>query len=112
MIRLDLPYEQKRSSTLMKRKEFQDAEFARSALSTLDVDPSLVSAALYSADGEVFGTYDGDGVHPARVPSRPIDTAGPDRVTVVRKRHAEHLSDTATCNRHARTNEQRWPLKL
>lgn len=27
MIRLDLPYEQKRSSTLMKRKEFQDAEF-------------------------------------------------------------------------------------
>lgn len=27
MIRLDLAYEQKRSSTLMKRKEFQDAEF-------------------------------------------------------------------------------------
>lgn len=27
MLRLDLPYEQKRSSTLMKRKEFQDAEF-------------------------------------------------------------------------------------
>jgi DNA ligase-1 len=27
MVRLDLPYEQKRSKTLLKRKEFQDAEY-------------------------------------------------------------------------------------
>lgn len=57
MVRLDAPYEQKRSKHLLKRKEFQDAEFAVEAIEEGNGNWAGVAKAVRCRlpDGRIFG---------------------------------------------------------
>lgn len=51
--------------------EFDDPKAGSQTLSVLAGDPRILSAALYSADGQIFATYESTGVQ-GSVPPRPL----------------------------------------
>jgi signal transduction histidine kinase/CheY-like chemotaxis protein len=57
--------------------EFQDATFAREALSVYRLDPSVISAALYNAEGQLFAAYDRELNDAPRVPAVIKGSTGP-----------------------------------